>query len=176
MNVLRLLCWILFLGSLLFLRARSWHANHLGKAYNIVKLELAGTESGKVLLQRWNNTKVGRGTLIDYARVDTWVDFLFIISYTGVLLLISHALRKREKQGWLLWLLQACTALALLAGLLDIIENIILLADMHRYSAGKMFYSSRWVSYPKFGLLLLVLLTWGLSLLGRLGKGKAGQE
>lgn len=169
MKKLRLLIWILFISSLIFLRARSWYANSIDKPYDIVQLELASADSGKPLLEQWDKTIIDGGTLIDYARVDTYVDFLFIVGYIGVLLIVSYHLYRREKRSWLGKLLQYCVVAALVAGLLDVVENSILLLDMHRYSTSKIFYSSRYVAYPKFVLLLLVLGVWALSLLSRIG-------
>lgn len=169
MKTARLFCWILFIASLLFLRIRSGHANSAGKAYNIIKLELADAEGVKALLQRWRATGIGGSNLVDYARVDTWVDFFFIVGYAGVLWMVSRALARRQRRPWLKTLLRGCAALALVAGLLDVVENVLLLLNMD--NRGGSFYSARYVAYPKFGLLALVLCVWLLALLANLRKG-----
>src|SRR5215210_1403670 len=127
MKNIRLLTWLLFIITALILQARAWYVNSNGGKYNIVKLELANANDGPDILKDWSNTVIDTSTQLHYARTDLWIDFLFIIGYAGVLIIISYFLMQRQRRLWLNELLRLCMPLAIGAGLLDVIENSILL-------------------------------------------------
>ncbi len=165
MNNLRLFCWVVFIITAVLLRGREWYVNHPhNTGYNIVKLELASAEEGSTILKKWNSTLVDTDTVLHYARVDLLIDFLFIIGYVGVLITISNYLMQRQRRLWLNELLRLCLLLAIVAGLLDVIENCVLLFDMYHYRPGTPFYTAMWVAYPKFILIAFILLIWMKSL------------
>jgi hypothetical protein len=168
---LRLFCWLLFIASLVFMRARSAYANGEEKVYNIVALEFAKPAEGRAMLRQWEQTRIGEGTLLDYARTDTWVDFLFIIGYVSVLVIVSSHLRRQENRPWLRTVLQWSLPLAVLAGMLDVVENILLLINMQG-DAGGAFISTRFVAGLKFFLIGMVLLIWLFVFLARWVKPK----
>jgi hypothetical protein len=63
-----------------------------------------------------------------------------------------------------------CFVLAIITGVLDVIENIILLHDMRHYFEEKEFITSMYVSYPKWILAGVVILIWVISIGNRLIK------
>ena len=167
MKNIRTVCWLLFIVTALVLRARAWYVNNNGGTYNIVKLELADAKQGPPILEQWNGIQIDTSTQLRYARTDLWIDFLFILGYTGILIIVSYFLMQRQRQLWLNELLRLCMPLAILAALLDIIENSILLFDVFHYRLGKSFFSAMYVAYPKFALIIFILLSWVLAVCNR---------
>jgi hypothetical protein len=140
--------------------------------YDIVALEMADADKGKRILGEWQQIQIGSGTLTDYARTDVYVDFLFIIGYTGVLVMVSALLRRRHNRSWLRAILAGCLPMAVLAGLLDVAENVLLLRNMPVNAVPDSFISTRYIAGLKFALIGLVLLCWLLSVLAKLAKPK----
>jgi hypothetical protein len=116
----------------------------------IVDLELADTPARlSALLLAWNKTTVVNNILID---------FLFIPSYALFLSLSCRQLSLRSHQKAVL---KAGTLIAKgvwLAALLDIIENLLMLASIHGYYSSSSLELTCWVAMIKFSLLAIAIL------------------
>ncbi len=120
-----------------------------------------------MLLENWYQEKIGTKTLLHYVQINTIADFAFIFAYTGIVLIISYAIMQREANPFLNNLLRLNMLLAVIVGLLDILENIILLYDMYDYVPGKSFVSAQVPAYGKFLLIAYIIAVWFISLLRR---------
>jgi len=169
MKSLILFIKILFVLLIIFFLIQYLYAYFILKAdLNIFGLETADRNDGGMMLYQWYLFRTNGVDLIHYARVNIIADFFFIIAYVGVILIISYALMQKEKNPFLNNLLRLDILLAFIAGILDIIENIILLYDTGNYYPGEYFISSMWVSYPKWILIIWIILSWLISLSKRI--------
>jgi hypothetical protein len=134
-----------------------------GKDFPITSIQLKNAATGFAMASAWAITFAGDHSLLYYARQNTWIDFIWIAGYAGVLINAAYYLMQREKDKTLNELLRLCFFLALLAGLLDLIENGILLFDFNHLVSAKQFYSSAYVSYPKWILSGIVVLIVAVS-------------
>jgi len=168
MKNMRTYLWALLVIVIIAFAIQYTYLGIYSSGYNFGTIELAGTSEGAAILQNWYNSKVDSWSLLDYARANTYMDFLFIIAYAGLLCSISYHLMQREKHVFINELLRWCLPMSLLAGFLDFVENGILLFDMHHFQPGHIFYPSMYVSYPKWILSGLVLFIWIISFTARL--------
>jgi hypothetical protein len=150
---------IFFLGMYFYI----WIAAH-HYVLNLFSIEIASTSGVKKILSEWQSVKVESQNLLYYARLATWVDFLWIISYVAVLIMVSYAIMQKQKSPFLNNLLRFCFLLAVLAGVFDVLENIVLIYDIYRYTPFKKVYSSAIFSWPKWILIFFILLCWLLTL------------
>ncbi|HEV3250565.1 MAG TPA: hypothetical protein VGZ71_06415 [Puia sp.] len=158
MKILHIFLWTCFATSFIFLAGQEIHIvcfDHV--CYHPVILELADYHKLSSILSNWNDTYVHAKSLIHYARINTRVDFIFILGYTGAIIMTSYNLMQGEKNPKWNNLLRLCFPLAVLIGLLDIVENIILLYDMHDYPGDHGLIISLPVSAIKWLLTLFVL-------------------
>lgn len=135
----------LFLVSLL-----KYHDRHITTSFSpkgIVSFELnTSRDEGLQMLKAWKGEGIG------WARNQTYFDFLFIVVYT---LLACMLLEWSATQTAHKWWLKGGMVLALLAGAMDVIENIFILQALRgpeRYEPAGIFVPS----YIKVGLLLIV--------------------
>lgn len=164
MKYLHSIIWVLLLAVLCYY---SIHYSYLASEHvslHIVQLELANTANGKALLNQWFATPVGNKTLLHYAQVNTIADFFFIIAYVGVLIIWSYAAMQKESNPVLNDLLRLNLLLAIIVGLLDIVEDCIMLFDMYNYSSKRVYISSMIPAYTKWLLAayILVIILWSL--------------
>jgi len=157
--------WALFIMVAIFylsMYAYIWIAsNHI---LNLFSIEISPASEVKQILTGWQTVKVENQNLLYYARLATWVDFLWILSYTGVLIMVSYAIMQKQRAPFLNNLLRFCFLLAILAGFFDVLENIVLIYDMHQYTPLKNVYSSAIFAWPKWIFVLFILISWLLSL------------
>ena len=116
----------------------------------ILALEFANTpEKLTSILAIWNKETVQNNILID---------FLFVIAYTWFFIL---AVAKSITQ-WSNRLMQQFGAtgirMAFLAGILDIIENILMLQSIHGYYSVSTLQLTWYCAAIKFGIVILLLL------------------
>lgn len=132
---------------------------------NIFHLEFVNATDGKALLEAWAiKSPTYKTTLLQEAIKNTRWDFLFIIGYVAVIIMLSYNQMQREPRVWLNELLRLNFLLAIIAGLLDVLENLRLLYNMAPDSIGKEFLSSYWFALPKWILVGWVTLVWLVSL------------
>jgi len=152
---------ILFALALIFFIAQGLYIHFVYKSYlDIIGLELADrTDGGMILYQWWMAGKHGIN-LLHHAWLNTIVDFFFIIAYIGMIRIISYNLLQKENKPLLIKLLRLGSRFAFIAGILDIMENIVLLYDLTNYYPGEYYISSMYFSYPKFILIGWIILIW----------------
>ena len=140
----------------------------------IVDFELAGTEDrARAILQSWQD-RMGA------VRWQLWLDFPFIFSYGGLLLLTARSAARalRDAQRALVrmaaWM---AGALGIVAALLDMVENGFLLAMLPDRPSQTLVEWATTAARTKFKLLLataaLLALCWGQVIIGRARVGGA---
>jgi phosphoglycerol transferase MdoB-like AlkP superfamily enzyme len=123
----------------------------------MLNLEFARPENGKTILASWQQEG-----LLSVARILTWIDFLFIGSYVGVIITLSNQQVRREPSIPLNALLRANFFIAALIGLFDFAENICLLRNMCNIDSNT-YWSTWWIAMLKFILAAWVVLVWLVS-------------
>lgn len=167
MKYLHTIIWILFAAVIGFYAWQYIYISTEHHCLNIIRLEIANAANGKALLQDWYQQKIGSKTLLHYAQTNTIADFVFIVAYTGILIIVSYAIMQREPNPVLNNLLRLNMLLAVLVGVLDVCEDIILLYDMYNYYPQKYFVSSQVFAYSKFFVAIYIIAIWLFSLAGR---------
>lgn len=123
--------------------------------FGVVSFELAGSPERAVeVLSSWDH--VGR----QWAAFSLGLDFLFIPAYT-VAIILGCALASRGIQTRDWPLAQGGRLLSIgvvLAGILDVVENISLLVILFGAVAAPWPQVAAWCAVPKFGLIFLALV------------------
>jgi hypothetical protein len=153
---------IFYLGMYAYIWIASRHI------LDLFTIETSSASGVRKILTAWQTVKVENHDLLYYARLATWVDFLWIISYTAVLIMVSYAIMQKQKSPFLNNLFRFCFLLAVLAGFFDVLENIVLIYDMHQYTPLKKLYSSAIFAWPKWIFVLFIITSWLLALLNKL--------
>lgn len=142
---------VLLSGAIMQFQGRSLKTalNPIG----IIDLELADTVPElNALLRNWD---------MDVVRVNIWIDFLFILAYTFFFIQSIRLILAKHRVNWLQQLGKRLIVLAYLAAILDVIENILMLASiMGYYSAGSLSATAS-IATLKFliiGIILVCLL------------------
>ena len=160
---------ILFVLALIFFIAQDLYLYFVYKSYlNIIGLELADRAEGGMMLYQWWLAGKSGINLLHHAWLNTIVDFFFIIAYVGMIRIISNNLLKKDNKPLLIKLLRLNMRLAFIIGILDMMENVILLYDITNYYPGEYYISSMYLSYPKCLLIGWTVLVWLVSVI----KGK----
>jgi len=167
MRIFPILYWTLFVFAIFFFTWQYLYVLSWGHKLDIFGLEFASNNDGRVLLQDWNRTIVDTENILHYAKVNTWVDFLFIIGYVGVAVLISKSLMQGERNPRFNEIIRMCYLLAFLIGFLDVVENIILLSDMYHYREDKAYVGTALLSTTKFTIVGLLFIIWLVALIRR---------
>ncbi len=129
----------------------------------IIPLEFADPAEGIKILGSWQNTQdPGLGNVLEVGKLVTYYDFLFLLFYSAVLAFLSADRRNREQNPVLKRLLHVNIFLAILAGLLDVAENLVLLHNMNHFQDGS-YISAYWLALPKFIFAGWVILVWLVS-------------
>jgi len=139
---------VLLSGAIMQFQGRSLKTalNPIG----IVDLELADTVSElNGLLANWDTNVV---------RLNIWIDFLFIIAYTFFFIQSIRLILAKHRINWLQQLGKKLIALAYLAAILDVIENLLMLASiMGHYTAGSLFATAS-IATLKFSIIAIILI------------------
>lgn len=163
---MKIVLWLLFIALVLIMGQEGLIIEkNAGPSFAIFKLEFANCDAGKAMLCLWQSKPYGAGTLLTLARSGTHTDFLFIFTYTLLLIIYSNSQMQRERVSWLNTLLRLNLFLAVLAGLLDISENLILLYDMRHVAEPGRYVSSQIVSAIKWGFVAWAVLVWLVSII-----------
>ncbi len=163
---MKTILWMLFVLVVVIL---GFHTHGLKlSGYSIVDLELADRNFGLLILDKWQRFNYGDLTLIDIARSHTQWDFFFIVVYVVLLMTMSNWQMQRERWMPLNELLRLNLFIVFIAGILDIIENFIILHNFHHiYDAGE-YMETNLLSWIKFCLIGFALLVFFISLLNSL--------
>ena len=155
MKIFRIIIWIGFLviTFIFFYYGRFFkQANVPG----IVEFEFANAAEGKVLLQSWEDAR-----LLSLAGKMIWVDFLYVFFYVALIITLSSRQIRKESAVALNALLRANFFFAVLAGLLDVTENISLLYNLQCWKTNYMRLS--WATWSKFILIAWTVVVWLIS-------------
>lgn len=122
----------------------------------IVDLELANEpERVQALLNVWT---------IKDVRLNVQIDFLFIVAYVFFLAIASEGIASKwnaPKMQFLGWLM---ARFALVAGILDIAENLLMLQTIDQHYSLLSLNLTRYAALIKFGLVGIILLYLMISL------------
>ena len=120
----------------------------------IVSLELAFTNSKASEIKReWDSTPCATGVnATSMAIKNTNQDLLFIIGYTSLLVVFSTLVPHKRGDGFTVLLIQ----LAFVAGFLDVIENVGMLAFLNGQSIHPVFFGA--FAAAKFLVIIFVLI------------------
>src|SRR5258706_11981267 len=158
---LRLLAWA---GTIIFFILIAVNSKRFCRAEppakGILALETANRQKGKAILARWEQ---GTGNLMAVAKRITLHDFFFIFFYVALLIMLSNNQMYRETWLPLNTLLRLNVPLAIVTGLLDVTENILLLQNIHFSGPDQPYLASFWVTVPKFILVGWIVLVWLVS-------------
>ena len=91
------------------------------------------------------------------AKLNTWLDFLFLFFYSPFLFLASKKIAEIF-QGTIAKAGQLIAKGALLAGLLDILENTGMLLTLHNHTSASITFLTTFFSVIKWGLALIAVL------------------
>ncbi len=163
MKNIHLFLWTLFITIIVILSGQKFYISNHGGSLQILNFETANTSKVKTLLDYYSITKVNGVSLLYYVRINTVVDFFFIVSYVSVLIMVSYSLMQKEKNITLNNLLRFNMLLAIVAGLFDVGENIILLRDINNYLSSLPITSAMYVSYAKWTLIAFIVTVWMVS-------------
>lgn len=146
----------LMVGTLILMLLLRWQGNGLITAYapgGIVSLELAGTEEKTMtILQGW--TQDG---LLGKSRNNILLDYLFIPFYVMLFYTLCGSISVRRK-GLAAKLGVLLAFFSLIAGVLDVLENILMTFSSFSMYNGMTAFLTAFFASIKFFLLFLALL------------------
>lgn len=127
---------ILLAGTLLSILIMSYTGRPLKQSSSgfksILSLEFANTAAkAEAVINTWQSESHGGKTLLEHARINTYWDFMFIFFYATTLFFAHRALPKSGNKS-LQILFALLSVAAVIAGVLDIIENTGMLKSMDR--------------------------------------------
>ncbi|MBN9297674.1 MAG: hypothetical protein J0I41_11710 [Filimonas sp.] len=166
--MMRKVTLVLITGFLICVIAFIYHAIqfvHSGTHYSILSIQFAPRSRIDVILQEWN-----RLHLLPLVVYNTTLDFFFIIFYVFLLVLYSHRRAQLEQNRLLRSILKMNVWIAVLAGILDGIENGIVLRNIQEFATNPYYESARSISILKFMLIGWVILVWIASRIASAGR------
>lgn len=115
----------------------------------ILALEFANTpEKLGYVLSFWNKSTV---------QLNIYLDFLFIVAYTWFFVVASAISAIKWQWSWMQLFGKMCIRLAFLAGILDIVENILMLQSVSGYYNSYSLHLTWYCAAIKFGIVILIL-------------------
>jgi hypothetical protein len=126
----------------------------------IINLEFASSANKvNAVLDQWKSTLLQPENKIATAKINTWWDFLFIFFYSGTLFLLCHKLKAAcNGKAWFITTGKYIGALALMAGLLDIFENICMFQSLNGNVQEWLAKTTTICAYIKFTFVALAVL------------------
>ncbi len=94
---------------------------------------------------------------IAVAKINTWWDFIFLFFYAGFLFLACKKIASNYKAA-LAKAGNIIAASAIVAGILDILENAGMLLSLHGYGSATIAFGTTFISVLKWGLALIAVL------------------
>lgn len=135
---------------------------------NVFSVSTQSVSELRITLDHWKQTPVDHKNLLHYGRITSvWIDFIWIIAYVAVLIMLSYNAMQRERRPFLNNLLRLNMLLAVIAGVFDVLEDGILLYDMHGYGTQKHLFSSACFAWPKWIILAYIVAIYLFSLISR---------
>jgi hypothetical protein len=136
--------------------------------HGILDLEFAyNTEKVNTVINAWTPTPQESFGNIEAAKLNTWLDFIFLFFYAGFLFLASKKIAQTFK-GPLIKAGNIIAKGALLAGFLDVLENTGMLISLNRQLSAGIAFCTTLFSVIKWGLAIIAVLyiLTGLLVLG----------
>jgi hypothetical protein len=119
------------------------------------------SDAAQKILEQWTSIPTSKGNLVPFAMINTGFDFLFIPLYVALVIMYSDNRLQKEPALWLNTLLRLNMFLIVIAGILDIAENLALLYNLQY---GKDQYINLWwLSWLKYILAVWTVLVWLVS-------------
>jgi hypothetical protein len=166
---MRVIYWIAFFAAVWFIGRITNRITCLaGPDHTIFRLELAGKQEGADIIKDWSQVKYHNEPLIVQARLDTYWDFLFIVIYVALIISESAAFKDLEPAYWLNELLRMNILLAILAGVLDYIEDGLILHNLGDWATPGDYLPSAIPAYAKWVLVGWCVLIWLIAIVSRL--------
>lgn len=126
----------------------------------IIDLELARSDAAvQHILNAWSKEVSEEEGLIDTARINTFLDFIFLIFYSLLLYVCCKQLAALfPSRKSLRTLLNLGATLALLSGLLDVVENMGMLMSLYQFSGSYTAAITAGAAYLKWLMVASTLL------------------
>ncbi len=148
---LRIALWIGTVAMMVVLFLLSSPLRDAGVA-SIEVLEMAGKTKATEIVTSWQ-----KNNLVDTALRVIYADYLFILFYVPLMIVSSRDQVKVETNGVLCMLLILNTPLALLTGVLDVAENLIMTRNIMNIGS---YFPTVIISIIKFAAAGWVILAW----------------
>lgn len=157
---------VLLSGAIMQFQGRSLKTalNPIG----IIDLELADTESElNSLLANWD---------IQTVQLNIWIDFLFIVAYTFFFIQSIRLILAKHRFNWLQQLGKKLIALAYVAAILDVIENMLMLCSITGHYTDGSLSATASIASLKFSIIAVILLYLNIMLIIKLYQRFAEQQ
>ena len=157
MKLFRIIIWTGFL----LITVVFWYSGRLfseAGVPGIVSFEFADAEKGKAIFVAWQQT----GLLSLVCNMISW-DFLYIFFYVALIITLSNHQVRKEPSIAVNALLRSSFFFAIIAGSLDIVENLFLLYNIHHWN-DTSYISSFWIAWAKFIAAGWAVVIWLFSL------------
>jgi hypothetical protein len=132
--------------------ALTWHGQGQGLRSNIINLEFARTQSNIDQRMRGIPARARPSTVALIA-----IDYVFLVTYSAALACGNLLVSAKHPDTWLPWIGVGIAGLSLIAGLLDVLENIGLFFMISR-SATDWPPTVYWCTTVKLALVFAVLI------------------
>jgi uncharacterized membrane protein len=123
------------------------------KGFDIVSFELAKTTSqAETIMTQWGATGV------EAARLNTFIDFFFILAYVSFGYFISLILTESDPNSTVKRMGKRMAQGMIIAGAFDVIENIAMLQTLNNNISEAFTQAAFWFATFKFSIIALVLI------------------
>ena len=162
-----LLISTVIVAVLMFLQGRPMKA---GEVAGILSLEFAPTKTDvQAVLEIWEEESTPGTDIIQTAINNTRLDFIFLFCYSLFLFTCARQLSVYFSSRKIFHFM---AALALLAGLLDIVENVGMLQSLQGNVSNKMAFITAATAYFKWILVIVVIVFLIISFVVKLARKK----
>lgn len=155
MKPFKVIIWIGFLAITLIFFLQGYSFKEAGVP-GIVSFEFADRAEGRSLLSSWRNAG-----LLSLAQRMVCLDFAYIFFYVAIIITLSNRQVRKEPSIGLNALLRGNFFFAVVAGFLDVIENIGLLYNIQNWT--NSYFNVSIVAWLKFILVGWTILIWLIS-------------
>jgi hypothetical protein len=123
------------------------------KGFNIVSFELAKTPSqAETIMIQWGETGV------EAARLNTFIDFFFILAYASFGYFASLILTENDPYSTVKRTGKIMAQGMIVAGAFDVIENLAMLQTLNNNISETFTQAAFWFASLKFSIIVLVLI------------------
>ena len=123
------------------------------KGYHIVAFELSKTpQRAQQIIAAWDTEGVG------VARINTFIDFFFILAYASFGYFASLALTEKHDSAFIKKVGKVMARGMVIAALFDVVENGAMLQTLYGNMSDAFTQSAYWFALLKFAIIGLVLV------------------